>query len=49
MKSVLLYGSETWAMKVDDMQRLERIERLMLRWMCSVSLKDRIPSQELNS
>ena len=30
------------------MQRLERTERLMVRWMCSVSLKDRIPSKELN-
>ena len=26
------------------MQRLERTERLMVRWLCSVSLKDRIPS-----
>ena len=48
VQSVLVYGSETWAMKVDDMQRLERTERLMVRWMCSVSLKDRIPSKELN-
>ena len=36
-------------MKVDDMQRLERKEILMVRWICSVSLKDRIPSKELNS
>ena len=43
VQSVLIYGSETWPMKV------ERTERLMVRWMCSVSLKDRIPSKELNS
>jgi hypothetical protein len=48
VQSVLIYGSETWPMKVDDMQRLERTERLMVRWMCSVSLKDRIQSKELN-
>ena len=36
-QSVLVYGSETLAMKVDDMQRLQRTERLMVRWMCSVS------------
>ena len=36
-------------MMVDDMQRLERTERLMVRWMCSVSLKDRIPSKKLYS
>ena len=48
MQSVLIDGSETWPMKVDDM-RLERTERLMVRWMCSVSLKDRILSKKLNS
>ena len=44
-----IYGSEIWPMKVDDMQRLESTKRLMVRWMCSVGLKDRIPSKELNS
>jgi hypothetical protein len=34
VQSVLVYGSETWAMKVDDMRRLERTERMMVRWMC---------------
>ena len=37
VQSVRIYGSETWPMKVDDMQRLERTERLIVRWMCSVS------------
>ena len=27
-------------MKVADMNRLERTERMMVRWMCGVSLKD---------
>ena len=49
VQSVLLYGSETWPIKVDDMQRLERTERLMVRLMCSVGLMDRILSEELNS
>ena len=39
--SVLVYGSETWALKVVDMQRLKRTERMMIRWMCGVTLKDR--------
>ena len=30
------------------MQRLERTERMMVRWMCGVSLKNRISSEELN-
>lgn len=49
VQSVLVYGSETWPMKVDDKQRLERTERMMVRWMCSVTLKNRISSAELNS
>ena len=47
VQSVLVYGSETWAVKVEDMQRLERTERMMVRWMCGVTLKDRLPSVEL--
>jgi len=37
VQSVLMYGSETWPMKVDDLHRLERAERMMVRWMCGVS------------
>ena len=29
------------------MQRLERAERIMIRWMCGVTLKDRNSSEEL--
>ena len=41
VQSVLIYGTETWAMKADDLRSLERTERMMVRWMCGVSLKDR--------
>src|SRR3989442_2630968 len=44
---VLVYGSETWPMKKDDMQRLVRTENSMVRWMSGVTLKDRRPSEEL--
>ena len=47
VQSVMIYGSETWPMKVEDMNRLERTERMMIRWMCSVSLRDRVPTDEL--
>jgi hypothetical protein len=47
VQSVMIYGTETWAMKVDDMGRLGRTERMMVRWMCGVTLKDRKPSEEL--
>ena len=43
----MVYGSETWAMKVDDMQRQERTERMMVRWMCGVTLKNKKSSEEL--
>jgi hypothetical protein len=42
-----VYGSDTWPMKAEDMQRLERTERMMVRWMCGVSLKNRISSKDL--
>ena len=47
VQSVMLYGSETWAMKVDDAYRLERTERMMIRWMCGVTLKDKKSSDDL--
>ena len=33
----LIYGTETWAMKKVNLQSLERAERMMVRWMCSVA------------
>ena len=47
VQSVMVHGSETWALKVSDTQQLERTERMMARWMCGVSLKDRKSSHEL--
>src|SRR5260221_708833 len=47
VQRVMVYGSETWAMKVEDMRRLERAERMMVRWMCGVTLKDRKTNEEL--
>ena len=44
---VLMYGSGTWATKVEDMQRLVRTERAMARWMCGVKLKDRRSNAEI--
>ena len=49
VQSALTYGTETWAMKKANLQSLERTERMMVRWMCGVSLKDRKCSVELYS
>ena len=49
MCSVLLYGSETWALRIEDMNKLKRAERGMIRIMCDVNPKLRKPSEELIS
>ena len=49
VQSALTYGTETWAMKKANLQSLERTERMMVRWMCGVSLKDRKRSVDLYS
>ena len=46
VQRVLVYGSETWAIKADDLARLRRAERMMVRRMCGVSLKDRKRSDD---
>ena len=43
----MTYGSETWPMKMEDVHRLERAERAIIRWMCGVTLKNRTRSDEL--
>ena len=47
VQRVLVYGSETWAMKAEDLARLKRAERMMVRRMCGVSLNDRKRGGEL--
>ena len=49
VQSVLTYGTETWAMKAENLQSLGRAEHMMVRWMCDVSLKDRKWSEVLYS
>ena len=47
VQGVLVYGSETWVAKANDIQRLQRAETAMVRWMCGVKLKDRRSNMEL--
>ena len=49
VQTVLTYETETWVMKVANLQSLERTELIMMRWMCGVSLKDRKCSVDLYS
>src|SRR3989441_5543272 len=47
VQRVLVYGSETWPMKKDDMQRLVRTENSMVRWRSGGTLKDRRRTNDL--
>ena len=42
--SVLMYGAETWAMKVGVFQKLQATERRIPRMICRVTLKDKVES-----
>ena len=45
--SVLLYGSETWAITASGLQRLSRNVNSMLRWLCAVKMCDHVSSNDL--
>ena len=47
MRSSMLHGSETWPVRKENVVGLQRAEMRMVRWMCGVKLKDRLPSKEL--
>ena len=36
--SVMLYGSECWALTTVDAKRLQRNERAMIHWICNVKI-----------
>jgi len=47
MRSSMLHGSETWPVRKENEVALQRAEMTMVRWMCNVEVKDRVPSKEL--
>jgi len=47
MQSSMLHGSETWPVRKENDVALQRAEMRMVRWMCNVKEKDRVPSKEL--
>jgi len=44
----VLHGSETWPVRKENVVALQRAEMRMVRCMCGVKLKDRLPSKELH-
>jgi hypothetical protein len=47
IRSCMTYGSEAWLLKVEHESKLETTDMRMIRWMCGVSLRDRVPSAVL--
>ena len=47
--SVLLYATKTWAATQEDVSLLNRNDMMMIRWICSMKLRDKVQSQELRS
>ena len=43
----MLHGSETWPVRKENVVALQRAEMRIVRRMCGVKLKDRLPSKEL--
>jgi len=43
----MLHGSETWPVRKENVVALQRAEMRMVRLMCGVKLKDRLPSKGL--
>ena len=41
IRPAMLYDSETWPTKVEDIRKMQRSEMRMLRWMSGVSLSER--------
>ena len=47
VRSSMLHGSETWGPKVEELQRLRRNDRAMIRWICRVGLREGVSSDDL--
>ena len=47
VRSSMLHGSETRPVRKENVVALQRAEMRMVRWMCGVKLKDRLPSKVL--
>ena len=47
IRSAMLYGAVTWALTQREESLLQACDRRMLRRLCGVTLRDRIPSDEV--
>ena len=49
IRPAMLYGSETWPTKIEDIRKMQRSEMRMLRWMAGVSLSERKSNEWVRS
>ena len=49
VRGTMLYSSECWALRQEDKERLERSERAMLLWLCSIKKEQRVSTNSLLS
>ena len=49
VRSPMLYGSEKWCLRENEMAVLERTEKAMMRAICGVKIIEKRRSQELMS
>ena len=49
VRSVMLHGSETWAISSNTLNRLRRNDRAMIRWICRIKPHDDVSSDSLLS
>jgi len=47
VRSSMVHGSETWPVRKENEVTLQRAEMRMVRLMCNVKVKERVPSKEL--
>jgi len=45
----MLHGSETWPVRKENEVALQRAEMRMVRWICNVKVKDRVPEFQIRS
>ena len=47
VRSSMLHGRETWPVRKENEVVLQWTEMRMVRWMCDVKVKDRVPGKEV--
>jgi len=47
VRSSMLHGSKTWPVRKENEVALQRAEMTVVRWMCDVKVKGKVPSKEL--